>query len=182
MYKIIFSAIFCGILIFAAVKKPFGYTKNTPGGYTGSPADGMDCSACHGLKKPIKVDTLIQIMDETGINVNSYIPEKIYEVKMCLNSEKNRTKFGFQISPQNAEGNLLGKIIITNPAETAIMDKKYLNQTETGVIGQAGKKQWSCKWQAPEKGSGTVNFYGSFLIGGNPELVYNCAISLTEIK
>jgi hypothetical protein len=73
-------------------------------------------------------------------------------------------------------------MIVTNPKETRIIENgKYINQIKGGVDGN-GSKSWSFDWVAPMKGSGDVIFYGSFLIGGKPEIVYNSKLLIKENK
>ena len=152
----------------------FMSTENTPPGYTGSPADDKDCSSCHRAKAKT-LDDLISIEGSNG----TYAPLKTYEVLVNLKGNEKSTKFGFQISPQSPKGKLMGQIEVTDPKQTKKAKGKYLNQTAAGVDGK-GEKTWSFGWTAPPKGTGAVTFYGSFLIGGKPEIVYNSTLILKE--
>ena len=152
-------------------------TDGSPIAQTGSPSDGNDCSSCHKTKAKF-VDGMIT----SNIPAEGYTSGKTYIFTTILKGNAKATKFGFQISPQNAKGKLIGKIIATNTLETKVIGNgKYINQIKDGVNGK-GSKTWSFEWIAPDKGSGEVVFYGSYLIGGNPESVYNSKLILTEKK
>ncbi|MFH0893112.1 MAG: Reeler domain-containing protein [Bacteroidota bacterium] len=156
----------------------FSFTDGTPAGYTGSPSDKNDCSVgCHKAKPELK-DSLI-VINATG---NEYEPGKTYTLTATLTGKPEAKKFGFQISPQGPTGKLAGKMVVTNVEETKLVGNgKYLNQIAKGVNGN-GSKTWSFDWIAPAAGSGNVTFYGSFLIGGKPEIVYNTKLALKEKK
>jgi hypothetical protein len=151
-------------------------TENTPPGNTGSPNDDKDCSSCHKAKAK-SVDGIFSSNCES----KSYIPLKTYTITLKLKGNEKSKIFGFQVSPQTASGKLQGKLIITDTEQTKLAAAKYINQTAKGVEGTA-EKTWTFDWTAPVKGSGAVTFYGSFLIGGKPEIVYNSTLTLQEKK
>lgn len=169
-----------GILAFVFVSFSFmlysPYTDGTPEGYSGSPHDGNDCSACHA--KAVFKENLISINADS----NGYEPGKKYTINTTLAGDENARKFGFQIAPQNAKGKLMGTLVVTNAEETKLFaDGKCINQIAKGVPS-VGSKTWTFDWIAPEKGTGDVVFYGSYLIGGKKELVYNSTLTLKEKK
>jgi len=152
-------------------------TDGSPAGQTGSPHDDSDCSSCHSAK-PKNVEGLII----SNVANEGYTPGKKYTITANLKGNQNSKKFGFQISPQNNKGKVLGKMVVTNPLETRIIENgKYINQIKAGVDSN-GSRTWSFEWIAPAKGSGDVTFYGSFLIGGKPEIVYNSKLLIKEKK
>lgn len=172
----VIPAMMLGIILSAATSFAPS-TKGSPAGYSGSPADAKDCSACHKAKAVAK-EGLITISG----GGTQYIPGKTYTIITVLKGTPKSKKFGFQLSPQDAKGKLLGKMVVTDATGTAIAKgNKYINQTEKGVDG-AGSKTWSFDWVAPEKGAGEVTFYGSYLIGGQPETIYNSKLVLKESK
>ena len=164
------------VLLISIVFSSFRYTEGTPEGYTGAPTDGKDCSACHKAKSKT-VDDIITCNTEN----NTYEPLKTYSIKMHLKGNEKSKIFGFQISPQNNKGKLSGKMIVTDAKQTKLANAKYLNQTAAGVDGNV-EKIWTFDWVAPAKGSGMLTFYGSFLIGGKTEIVYNSILQLNEKK
>lgn len=164
----------CGV-IFMANDFYSPSTDGSPVSQTGSPADGNDCSSCHKAKAKY-VEGLIA----GNIPAEGYTPGKTYTITTTLKGNAKSNRFGFQISPQNAKGKLMGKLIATNTSETKVIGGgKYINQIKMGVDGK-GSKTWSFNWIAPANGSGVVTLYGSFLIGGKPEIVYNSKLVLNE--
>lgn len=126
-------------------------------GYTGSPGDTLkNCTACHG-------GTAVNVSGWITSNIPStgYVPGQRYKIT-TTNTEQEGTRFGFEISPQNISGNLLGQIIITDTVQTKLVGaNKYITYTENGVNGN-GSKTWSFDWIAPKKGTGNVTFYGGY--------------------
>lgn len=162
------------IMVFTMVLLSFTSTENTPEGYTGAPADDKDCSSCHKAKAK-DVDGIFSC----NIPSEAYTPLETYTIKLKLKGKPESSKFGFQVSPQTSKGKMAGKLIVTDPVQTRLANPKYLNQTAKGVDGTC-EKTWLFNWTAPAKGTGTVTFYGSFLIGGKPELVYNSSLIIKE--
>lgn len=134
------------------------------GGYTGSPGDSSrNCTACHG-GTAVLVDNWI-ISD---IPAEGYTPGQTYTIT-AINNESGATRFGFEVSPQDMQGNYMGKMIITDSVRTKLVadstkpgsDYKYITYTADGVDG-IGSAQWSFNWTAPAAGAGEVTFYGGF--------------------
>ena len=66
------------------------------------------------------------------------------------------------------------------PNETKLVGSgKYITQILAGVPG-TGSKTWTFKWIAPIKGSGNLDFYGAFLIGGKPQTVVTSSLEIKE--
>lgn len=126
-------------------------------GYTGSPGDsGKNCTACHG-GVPVPMDEWIR----SNIPAEGYIPGNTYTVT-AINKEAEATRFGFEVSPQNLVGDLLGKMIITDTVKTKFVgDDKYITYTANGVES-IDSMAWSFDWVAPAKGTGAVTFYAAF--------------------
>jgi len=125
-------------------------------GYTGSPGDGLkNCTECHG-GTAVKVDDWIS----SDIPAEGYVPGETYTIT-ASNNETGATRFGFEVSPQDTGGNLLGTMLITDSVETKLVGgTKYITYTENGVEG-VNSKSWSFKWIAPENAQEVV-FYGGF--------------------
>lgn len=160
MKKIVYS-IFVLTLVFMLFQASTSKVMRKEGaepGYTGSPGDSMkNCTACHGGDA-----TFYEGWIESNIPSTGYVPGQIYTIT-TTNTELEGTRFGFQISPQNDKGDLLGEIIVTDSIQTQLVGgKKYLTYTENGVDGKDGSKTWTFNWKAPEAGTGKVTFYGAY--------------------
>lgn len=127
----------------------------TDPGYTGSPGDSLkNCTACHG-GNAFPIDGWVV----SDIPSDGYEPGKTYTVTVS-NNEAGATRFGFEVSPQNLAGDLMGTMIVTDTVRTKFTGSpKYLTYTAEGVDG-LGSNSWTFDWIAPA--SGEVTFYAAF--------------------
>ena len=157
----------------------WSYTAGSPNACTGSPGDKQTCAQpdCHS-GTPVYKDGLVK----SNIPAEGYTPGATYTITATAIGSTNAKRFGFQVSPQNQAGALMGTMTVTNTAETKLTGKgKYITQKDMGVEGRA-YKSWSFKWTAPPAGSGSVVFYACFLIGGKPEAIITSKLSAAEKK
>lgn len=124
-----------------------------PAGYSNSPADGQNCSNCHGGSATAVTNILT-----TNIPSSGYVPGTDYTITVTISGSSARK--GFQVSPQNTNGTLLGAL--TAGTGTQILNNKYITHTAARNTNPA---TWTFTWTAPAKGTGVVNFYGSFVNG-----------------
>ena len=135
-----------------------------PGPYANDPASGSaNCSSCHS-GTAINASAS-QASITSNIPATGYTPGNTYTITSTVNYS-GRSKFGFQISPQNTAGTQKGTITITDATNTKIVNTKYVTHTAAGNSGSS-TRSWSFDWTAPAAGSGTVGFYGSFVAGNN---------------
>lgn len=153
------------------------YPGGAPAGVTGSPADGKTCTKCHEGLSATKDGWIKSNVDSSG-----YKPGKTYTITATSVGLTSSKKFGFQISPQDKTGNLLGKLIVTNATETQLVGKgKYITHTEDGITS-SGFKSWKFNWVAPPAGTGEVAFYGAFVIGPKPYGIITSTLKIAEAK
>jgi hypothetical protein len=152
------------------------YPGGAPAGKTGSPADVSLCTSCHDAS--VKTQTGMISSNAAG---NEYIPGKTYTITATASGSASVKRIGFEVSPQDKTGKLLGKLILTNTIDTKFSgtDGKYVTHTNKGSQVN-GKKTWSFNWVAPAKGTGTVVFYGAFLVSEKLQLVYRSTLELKE--
>ncbi|MFH0864923.1 MAG: choice-of-anchor V domain-containing protein [Bacteroidota bacterium] len=168
---IFFSGIFS---IIWTANQTLSYPGGAPSGRTGSPADGKTCVQCH---KGIALEKEGWILPGDSL---LYKPLHTYTITATSTGVTTSSKFGFQISPQDAEGNLLGILVLTNDNETQLVGKgKYITHTKEG-INATGFKSWKFNWIAPAAGTGDVTFYGAFVIGPKPYAVVTSKLILKE--
>lgn len=155
----------------------FSHSAGAPAGKTGSPSDAKTCLACHDAT----LKTQEGMITSDVVN-NLYEPGKTYTIKASAKGTAGVKRIGFEISPQNLSGKLMGTLILTNADETKIIGKgKYITHTGKGSTAK-GSKNWSFNWKAPQAGSGTVNFYGAFMVSETSQLVFTSTLSLKEKK
>ena len=128
--------------------------------YTGSAlSQGIDCSACH-LDAPGRA-TLAPITDPPELlSAREYVPGEIYDFTVLLQDESrgkgtmgNYNSIGVEVL--DAEGERVGGFfgfdadqMITLAGGGALFSRGTRDQTE-----------WTFSWQAPEEGTGYVDFY-----------------------
>ena len=129
-----------------------------PLGNTGSPGDGTNCISCHtGGSASNQAGLITSTVPLTG-----YVPGQTYTVTGTVTTS-GKTKFGFQISPQNVSGALKGTMTVTNSATSQLINSgKYITHKFAGTSFPSGTATWSFDWTAPAGGSGDVTFYGAF--------------------
>jgi hypothetical protein len=96
---------------------------------------------------------------------SGYVPGTTYTITTTAEGE-GISKFGFQISPQNSDGTIVGTLVNTNAETKLVSGTNYVTHTSTGNSGD-GSKTWSFDWTAPAAGSGEVVFYGAFNLSNN---------------
>lgn len=136
-------------------------SSGSPGGNTGAPGqfNGRTCanSSCHSGNAILQLN-----MITSDIPASGYKPGETYTITGTV-SEPGITKFGFEISPQDSAGNLLGSLTVTNSTETQLTNQsKSVTHTFAGNSGPSGTKSWSFDWTAPSAGTGLVTFWGAF--------------------
>jgi hypothetical protein len=124
-----------------------------PAGYSNSPADGQNCSNCHGGSASLATNNLT-----TNIPTSGYVPGTNYTI--TVNIAGGTARKGFQVSPQKTNGSVMGTLIAGTGSQ--ILNSKYITHTAARSSNPA---KWTFTWTAPAKGSGVVNFYGSFVNG-----------------
>jgi hypothetical protein len=147
-----------------------------PAGNTGSPGDGTNCTSCHTGSPSTQAGLITSTVPNTG-----YVPGQTYTITGSITAS-GKTKFGFQISPQNTAGVLKGTMAITNSTNTQLVSSgKYVTHKFAGTSFPSGTATWSFDWTAPAAGSGDVTFYGSFNATNSNSTTTGDAITLSSL-
>ncbi len=157
--KSIISALVIGTVFFMASSissnDAHSFSSGAPTSKTGSPGDGSTCTSCHAGTASTQTGWIT-----SNIPAGGYIPGTTYTITATA-TQTGCTKFGFEISPQNASGTLLGTLIATNTIQTQLIGSaKYITHTSGGTSAVGGTKTWTFDWTAPT--ATTVTFYGAF--------------------
>lgn len=151
-------------------------TTGAPASRTGSPGDGANCTSCHA-GTAATVSGLIN----SGIPATGYIPGQTYTITGSI-TQSGKTKFGFEISPQNTSGVKKGTLVVTNSTATQLISTgKYITHKTAGTSFPSGTASWSFDWIAPEAGSGDVTFYGAFNISNSNSSTSGDIIKLSTL-
>ena len=157
-----------------------GSSSGSPAARTGSPGDGgQTCKTCHSGPAALSLPGLIT----SNIPTSGYVPGTTYQLTASI-SGAGHTKFGFQVSPQNATGTLLGTLVNTSSQTQLVGTGKYVTHNNSGNQG-AGSKSWSFDWIAPAAGTGAVTFYGAFNVTNannqsSGDSVYTSTLTVNE--
>jgi len=131
-----------------AISNPTG----APAGNTGSPSDATTCAeSCHGGSAVTQAGLITSTIPTAG-----YTPGTTYTITATSTGAGDK---GFQISPQNISGTLLGSLISGTGSQ--IVGIKYITHTIPKTTTTA---TWTFQWTAPAAGTGSVTFYGAFAI------------------
>lgn len=160
------AVVICSIIFEQATQNVFSNVVGAQSKHTGSPADGQTCSdgvGCHG-----GTATPLSGLISSSVPLSGYLPDSTYSITATLFSS-GVVRFGFEISPQDLAGNLLGTLIITNPDSTHFCagSDKYVTHTKNGSSFPDHTATWSFDWTAPAAGTGDVTFYGAFNYANN---------------
>jgi len=173
--SLLFIPICIGLAIFFYPTTSNSNASGSPGGKTGSPSDGASCTGCHYAG----VGTGATIT--TNIPSNGYVPNQIYTITANIN-QSGINKFGFEITAEEANfgSAKTGSFLVTNPNETKFVNNNAAITHKAGGTSGSNSKSWSMDWEAPNTGTGTVTFFGSFMAangnGANTGDTYHSAI------
>ncbi|MEN9331469.1 MAG: hypothetical protein RLZZ94_559 [Bacteroidota bacterium] len=158
---LISTAIFVTVTLSFISTLTTSYPTGAPAAVANDPSSGsVNCTDCHSGTATSVSGWITSNIPSTG-----YVPGTTYTITGTVTSA-GKTIFGFEISPQNPNGVLVGSITITNTTATKIVSSKYVTHTQAGSAG-TNTRSWSFNWTAPATGVGPVTFYGSFLGGNN---------------
>ena len=136
-------------------------SSGAPAGYSGDPAGGTkNCTNCHSGDAQQQAGWIT-----SNIPVTGYVPGTTYTITSTATGN-GITKFGFQVSPQNSGGTILGTLVNTGDETKLVSGTNYVTHTTAGNSG-SDTKIWTFDWVAPDAGAGEVTFYGAFNLANN---------------
>jgi hypothetical protein len=162
---------FSGLLVFFVFTNLL-YPDGAPAGVTGSPTDGQTCgkSNCHNA-----TPTTVTGWITSNVPVEGWSAGVTYTVTVTVTGSGAK---GFEVSPQNISGTLLGTLIAgtgnkLTGSEKYVTHSSDLN-TNPGI--------WTFQWTAPAAGTGTVTFYGAFVSGFSNVFTSTLAIEESTVS
>lgn len=140
-----------------------GFSAGAPAGYCGAPSNGgSTCFVCHNDgSAPVTVPGMIT----SNIPVTGYVPGSTYIITASV-AAQGYLRFGFEISPQDAGGNLIGSMNDLGSETIFQAGGVYITHSSNQIL-TPDSKFWQFEWTAPSAGSGTATFYGAFNITNN---------------
>ena len=140
-------------LLFASYSENEGlYSNGAPSGYTNSPHDGRNCSHCMGGSASPVTGWITSDVPSMG-----YKNDSTYHITVTATGSGNK---GFEVSPQDPAGNILGTLIAGSGSKL-IDTGKYITHTAPKTGSSAS---WVFQWTAPSSGNGDITFYGSIAV------------------
>ena len=157
MKKLNYLLIPVGSLLFVILMASFGgstlkSSNGAPAGYTNSPADGMNCSHCMGGSAVPVTGWITSDVPATG-----YVPGTTYTITVTATGTGKK---GFEVSPQDLAGNLIGSLTAGSGSKL-VGSNKYITHTATK---SGNPSTWTFQWTPPPGGAGPVTFYGSIIV------------------
>jgi hypothetical protein len=141
------------------------YPGGSPGGYSGSPLDGQNCTHCHG-GTPITQSGIIS----SNIDNSGYIPGSTYTITVSVPGTGLK---GFEVSPLNSANQKTGTLIAGFENRIPNSGKSVTQSITSG----SDPAIWTFQWTAPIKGTGTVTFYGAFAAGKTHTLLSTMVVA-----
>ena len=137
----------------------------SPGEKTNSAMDGQNCTVCHSGTMNSGVGTATIISD---IPANGYVIGNTYTITLT-GLKANCTKFGFELTAENAMLGKAGTFLITNSTETKFASGTNNTAVTHKTAGNSGNttKSWSMDWTASTNTSGSTIFYAALLFANN---------------
>jgi hypothetical protein len=140
-----------------------------PPGYTNSPFDGKNCSHCMG-----GTATPVSGWITSTIPASGYVLGQTYTIVV---SGTGTAKKGFQLSPQDPSGTLIG--VLTPLGDTKLVGLgRYITHT---TPSQSNPAIWTFEWTAPNAVSGDVVFYASIALGKTDTRVTTYTVSQSSV-
>lgn len=153
------------VFLITGLNSVLAYPNGAPAGYTGSPYDNKNCTFCHGGSASTVTGWIT-----SNIPAQGYTPGQSYTITCSSTGSGNK---GFEISPHDLSGTLLGSI--TPGTGSKIVGAKYLTHT-AAVTG--GSATWTWTWTAPAAGTGSVTFYCAFVV--TKPVIKLCTMTVNE--
>ena len=149
IYKIL------SVLAIPAILLLYSYSGGSPGGKTGSPGDGgTTCTQCHAGTAQPQGGLIV-----TNIPFAGYTAGETYTITVSA-SMGGISKYGFELTAENASGVKEGSFTITDPSRTKTANGgKAVTHTSAGNSASGNSISWSVDWTAPATGTGTITFY-----------------------
>jgi len=172
LYLLIFPGLFFGLTSW--------YSSGSPGGKTGSPGDGANCTQCH-TGTPQSASGWIT----TNIPAMGYTPGQTYTITVT-GTHSGVGKFGFETTAESSGGSKKGTFIITDAVQTQLTNSNHaVTHTSAGTTPSGNSKTWTFDWTAPAAGTGNITFYAAFnAANGNGnnqgDVIYLTSTSVSE--
>ena len=157
---LLFTALLAGMAITGATLRDTG----SPGGFTGSPMDGQNCTMCHTSFVAQTLPGLIS----TDIPQEGYEPGQQYQITVT-GSHTGAATMGFELTAESGN-NKVGNFTASSAAVQLVNRNNAVTHTSEGIATTNGSRSWTINWTAPGNGTGDVTFYAAVNAGDGSDL------------
>lgn len=158
MKKTIYTLFFGSILFIGGstlISSSNGRAFAANDGNTGAPGETTTtCRTCHG--GGFGTSLSITVKDSTGFPITSYVPGRVYDVDVAVNTTSAAQRYGFQMVtltsnsiPYNAWSQPSANTRIASAGQRSYAEHR----------GKSTTSSFSTKWTAPVSGTGDIVFY-----------------------
>jgi hypothetical protein len=149
---IVFGLFFAGVL----------YHGGSPGGKSGSPGDGADCTMCHAGSANSAENWITSDIPSTG-----YVLGETYTI-IASGNHSGVGSFGFELTAEDDMNAKVGQFIVSGDNQTQLTNGNHsITHTTQGITPDGDEKIWTFQWVAPSVDVGVVTFYGAFNAANN---------------
>jgi hypothetical protein len=130
---------------------------SSPGGKTGSPMDGQNCTQCH-----TGTAQTVNSWITTTVPASGYTPGQTYTITL-FGTHAGASRLGFELTAENANNTKVGTFSITNAGETKLVNNNQaVSHTGNGITPTGNSKTWTMDWTAPSAiGQNIITFYAA---------------------
>ena len=172
-----FTMIAAAAIVSATFLNTHSNPTGAPVGSTGSPGDGASCfqGGCHFGAPSAQANMITSNIPTCG-----YTPGQQYTITASITGNSQK---GFQVSPQDANGNFLGTLTAGSNNHTQQSGHYVTHNSDIG----GSSATWSFTWTAPASGTGDVTFYGAFANGRGTTktstlVVQECTVGIEDME
>lgn len=179
MKKIIYTLaiLFATGLLVLTKESAWAKKDGAPSSSAAGPGDESSCAkvGCHAGTAQFG-DGFIT----SNIPAEGYTPGETYTITVAVSSETRNT-FGFQLTPQDATGNKVGNLEITDEERTKITGLgKYVTHTLSSLEGVDGFNEWTFNWNATGA-EGDFKFYVAVNVANGNDLATGDSIYISSV-
>lgn len=157
---LLLATLLAGIAITGATLRETG----SPGGYTGSPMDGQNCTMCHTSFVAQMVTNLIT----TNIPQEGYEPGRQYQITVA-GSHTGAATMGFELTAESGNSKV-GSFSASSTAMQLVNNNSAVTHVGNAINTTNGSRSWTVNWTAPENGVGDVTFYAAVNAGDGNDM------------
>ena len=172
--SLLFIPICIGLAIFFYPTTSDSNPNGSPGEKTNSPMDGQNCTGCHSgtINSGIGTATITTNIPASGYSIDSTYTITLTGIKT------NCTKFGFELTAENAMLGKAGTFFITNSTETKFATGTNNTAVTHKTAGNSGNttKSWSMDWTASTNTSGSTIFYALLFANNNGDNTFTTSL------